>query len=370
MNAAKNPGCASETIHYIHNDLGASQSLLVWRLKNIFMATTRPDDRPVPPRDSDAPADDKAAQFKAGNLLLREIWPDRFPGNAAQSRGREATKRGGTAKRRLGILGRVALQMMQTPAVTIDLVKALCRGEPGRAFTIARHCRQAPVLPELVVSRQYGFFLICNPKVASRSIIAALMGVDRDAELIRDRSFREIYAQYPEMKNYYSFAFVRHPCHRALSLYSEMHFSPERYPAVQRRNKMEKRQYLFDRWYGLAEAGSFDDYCRWLNTPYGADKFADQHFRSQHLCIRLGCGRLPDFVGHFEDIQADLDRIAAHLGMPRLALPMLNTASGWTPTPDAWRAARPQLAAQLTARNKRLLAKRYAEDFKLFGYSP
>ena len=49
----------------------------------------------------------------------------------------------------------------------------------------------------------------------------------------------------------------------------------------------------------------------------------------------------------------------------------MNTMAGWEATPDALKAARSAvMEAHLTERSKALLRTRYAEDFRLFGYSP
>ena len=118
--------------------------------------------------------------------------------------------------------------------------------------------------------------------------MAALRGADPDAERAGERSVSELYALHPEAQEYYSFAFVRHPFSRALSLYHDMLVSPEVYTEEQRLHRGKGIRYLFDSFYGLAEVSSFEDFCRWLNTPYGSDAFADRHFLSQHAQVTLG----------------------------------------------------------------------------------
>ena len=236
---------------------------------------------------------------------------------------------------------------------------------------MARTVARTPdIRAEKIISRKHRYLWVCNPKVGSRSIIAALCSGDPDAEIIKNKSVSEIYALYPEVRDYFSFAFIRHPFDRALSLYSEIHFSPERYQGAQRLHKKEKRQTFFDSCYGLAEANSFDDYCRWLNTPFGSDTCADKHFLSQHLQIRRDDGRLPDFIGRLENIDEDMKRVAMKVGMPP-ELPMLNTMAGWqVERPDALKTARAAMRDHLTERNRALLAARYAADLEMFGYSP
>ncbi len=274
-------------------------------------------------------------------------------------------------KRRLKQAAALTSAPFHHPKVGVDIVGALSRGAFDRALHIARTTTLAQDFgAEKIISRQYRYLWICNPKVASRSIIRALCSADPDAEIIKNKSVSQIYALYPEVRDYFSFAFIRHPFDRALSLYSEIHFSPERYQEAQSQHKKEKRQKFFDQCYGLEDAGSFDEYCQWLNTPYGSDMFADPHFRSQHLMIRLADGRLPDFIGHMESIDEGLRQAAEMVGMPAPELPMLNTMAGWQSSSDALNAARTAMRAHLTARSRELLLERYATDMELGGYSP
>lgn len=260
--------------------------------------------------------------------------------------------------------------IVSNPPVVRDITCALAHGAFNGAWRIARMTSRPPDLgAEKIVSRKYRCLWICNPKVASRSIISALLGADPDVEIIQGECISNVYTMYPEVKDYYSFAFIRNPFGRALSFYREIYFARENYDEEQRRRKEEKRREFFDRVYGLTETDGFDDFCRWLNTRYGSDAFADRHFLSQHLQIRLDGGRMPDFIGRFENLETDWHRVTTRLGMPASALPLLNTIAGWQTTPEALKTARTVAAAHLTKQNKALLRARYVEDFKLGGYS-
>ena len=253
------------------------------------------------------------------------------------------------------------------PTAVKDIALALYRGRFTAAARIARAAARTPDLgAEKVVSRKYRCLYICIPKVASRSIIATLRRADPDAEIIADRSVSAICARRPELRNYYSFAFIRHPFDRALSLYAEMRFFRERFVGAKRQVKAERQQYYTNTFPGLAEIDSFDDYCRWLNTPYASDAFADRHFLSQHAQLRLPGGGAPDYIGRLENIGDDWPQVAARLGLPP-ALPMLNTMAGWQPPdPQAVAAARLALQPHLTAENRALLRARYRADLELY----
>ena len=270
---------------------------------------------------------------------------------------------------RLALVVRAVPRIMSKATILGDMVEALSQGAIDRAKRIAITAAQTPVPNRMFVSRTYGFLWVENPKVATQSTTAALLGVDPHIEIIPGRRALDVYARYPDLRAYYSFAFVRNPFHRAISLYRELHFAHEIYTGKHRRHKAWKRRTFFDRFHGLEETRCFDDYCRWLNTPYASDVFADRHFRSQHLLIRLPNGRLPDFVGRCETLEADWNRVAAHLGMPSPALPMLNTMAGWQAAADTVKSSRSAMEGLLTEPNKALLRTRYAEDFPLGSYS-
>lgn len=257
--------------------------------------------------------------------------------------------------------------------IALDAVRAVSRGAFREALNMARTAMRSPDLgAEKMVSSRYRYLWLCNPKAASRSIMTALRSADPDAEVIRNKSIADVYAMHPQAREYYSFAFLRHPFDRALSSYWEMHFHrrcPERFQRHAKDWKRGEKLRTIARYHGIAETSAFDDFCLWLNTPYGSDAFADRHFLSQHLQISLGNGRLPDFIGRFEHLEADFQRAAEHIGIAASKLPLLNTVAGWQPTPEALQAGRAAVGAHLTERNKALLRARYARDFELGGYS-
>lgn len=255
--------------------------------------------------------------------------------------------------------------------VAREVAAALARGAFDDAKRMARTMsRSSDLRAEKVVSHRHRFVWLCNPKAASRSIKTTLLDADPAAEVHR-ASVPDLYARRPEVRSYYSFAFVRHPFTRALSFHSELHFSPristgEPPPT----SKEAKRRVILALCYGLADTNDFDAYCRWLNTPWGSDAFADRHFLSQHVQIRLDDRRLPDFVGRYESLDTDFRRVAARLGIDAPTLPVLNTLAGWRATPEALASARSAAEARLTEQNKALLRARYAEDLALYGYPP
>ena len=227
---------------------------------------------------------------------------------------------------------------------------ALAGGDDATALKLAATAARGPDRrAEKIVSHRYRFVWICNPKAASRSLIAALRAADPDAVLIRHRTLEEIHARHPETRPYFSFAFLRHPLQRTRSFYADKH-------ALARHDRTAYRWFIRP-CHGVRLGMTFAELCRWLDTPCGADAFADRHWLSQWRQIADERGRLPDFVGRCERLEADWRAISARLGLPPTPLPRLNAGDA-SLLRDA--SSDPEIDA--------LLRRRYARDFEIGGY--
>lgn len=287
------------------------------------------------------------------------------------------------------------------PAVRRPAVRALRRGAFRELARMARTAARSPDRgAEKIVCPRYRFLCLLVPKAASRSLLTVIRDLAPDTDTFFDTDLREVYSEFPEARDYFSFAFVRNPYTRALSLHAELFCQPSVYAAGYDRyrgkrnrtfydpvagrpvrfrapletvaspeKKEEKRRNLFARHYGLEETRDFDDFCDWLHSPWGSDEHADRHFLSQHRQVRLEDGSLPDFVGRVERFAEGLEEVGRRLGLPVPALPLLNTMAGWQSTPEELEAAQREAGKQLTERNRRLLRSRYAADFSLGGYA-
>ena len=221
------------------------------------------------------------------------------------------------------------------------IAAALDAGDLEAVRAMARTAaRRADLRAEKIVSRRHRFVWIANPKAGSRSLIAALLAADPDALLVREATLAEVYAAFPAARAYFSFAFVRHPVDRAVSCHGD-----------KARGTGNVSLAAFA---GLEAGMDLEAFCAWLATPWGSDAFADRHWLAQDVLLReRPGGRLPDFVGRFERLDADARAVAGGLGLRLPGLARLN------PGP----AARPPSAAA-----RALLARRYARDLDVFGY--
>ena len=252
-------------------------------------------------------------------------------------------------------LGRLARWLAASPTpehrqIASLLADAIAAGDDAAALALVSTAGCRPdVRAEKIVSRRYRYLWIGNPKVASRSMIAALRAVDSEAELFRGRTLDEVLRMRPQARDYCRFAFIRHPADRAYSFYADKH-------ALASKDR-DARRWFVGRYHGLRTGMEFTEVCRWLDTPCGSDAFADRHWLSQHRQIRGGDGRLPDFLGRYERLDADWRAIAEELRMPYRALPWLNARAPGAAADGA-----------MDGETARLLRRRYAEDFRLGGY--
>lgn len=251
-----------------------------------------------------------------------------------------------------GLMARLASSpVAEHRHIATALKNAMEAGNSSAALALVSTAGRRPDRrAEKIVSHRYRFLWICNPKVASRSLIRAIRSADPRATLIRNRTLDDLFAQRPVLQRYLTFAFVRHPVTRVCSFYADKHWL-----ALHDRNVY---RWFVEPWHGLRLGMAFEEFCQWLATPAGSDVFADRHWLSQHLQLCTQDGRFPDFVGRWETIDRDWRELTSQVGMPYHPLPRLNARVPSAPVPDL--AGAPDITS--------LLRRRYAEDYRLWGY--
>jgi len=100
---------------------------------------------------------------------------------------------------------------------------------------------------------------------------------------------------------------------------------------------------------------SFEDFARAVcRIP---DYDANVHFKAQVRFIKDTKGRvIPDFIGRFESLGSDFEKVCTRVGLEGQSLAHLQ-ASEHAP-----------YAEYYTNKLRTLVAKRYAEDIRCFGY--
>lgn len=235
-------------------------------------------------------------------------------------------------------------------ALGCALSDALLARDGQMALTLARMLSAGPDLAtERLVSYRYRWLWLSVPKAASRSLIRTLRHADPESELFKTHTVRDMYRAMPELRDYFSFAFIRHPVGRAVSCFrflSSLDAGSEFGRAM--RAILQRRGRVYD------HLDCFSSFCRFLDSPLGADAVADRHWLSQHVQIRLPDNRLPDFIGRIETLDADWRALAERIRMTLPPLPKINESSG--------------KQVVVARRDAELLRRRYAEDWRIGGY--
>jgi hypothetical protein len=191
------------------------------------------------------------------------------------------------------------------------------------------------------------------PKVATRSMLTALQSATPETQksnVILEVDIRTLLKDLPEVSEYFKFTFVRNPYSRVASCYREK--IKHGHPRKQARHLHNRRN---------LEAGmSFTAFAEWLNSPEGSDSVADRHWMSQYRILALDeAGVIEyDFIGRFERLARDYDRL---INLSGLKLPPLSHRLR-TQAPDEYRNL-------YDDHSRELIARRYARDIELFGYT-
>jgi hypothetical protein len=218
----------------------------------------------------------------------------------------------------------------------------------------------------MIISEKYKFVFIEIPKTGTTSIRSKLStyGLNEmqinDPEISRhtaawaaERSLGKMGLKWDEM---FKFAFVRNPWDRCISTYHNAittDYDNESIPLDVRNWRRSVR-----------DAGNFESYALGLMTGQSlqSDYVYDRRRRSrylwQHKKLKV------DFIGHYETLQDDFDKICKRLGLPQSNLEQLNASHD----PDTG-SPKKHYATYYNELTKALVKKKYKQDIDVFGYT-
>ncbi|TVQ46862.1 MAG: hypothetical protein EA365_04210 [Gloeocapsa sp. DLM2.Bin57] len=154
----------------------------------------------------------------------------------------------------------------------------------------------------------------------------------------------------PELfKQYFKFTFVRNPWDRLVSNYT--YFLRSDHVNASQPSKATKF---------LTNYQDFESFVIDLENPQMREYlFTLGHFRPQYEFIcDYKLNLLVDYLGYFETLQEDFDKIVIKLNRPELELPYLNPSKKGKDYKDYY-----------TDRTKKIVGELYKTDIDLFGYS-
>lgn len=192
-------------------------------------------------------------------------------------------------------------------------------------------------------NHKYKCIFIHIPKTAGTSLGRTIFE-NRDPSVSHvDAFYYEVFE--PQLfREYFKFTFVRNPWDRLVSNYNYFLKQP---------SQLREKQFLdtFE---------NFDHFANALEKPEVEQKmFTMYHFRPQYQFIcDLKRNLVVDYLGYFETINEDFNKIVARLNRPELQLPHLNESKKGLDYREFY-----------TEKTKKIVEKLYPEDIKLFGYN-
>lgn len=216
-------------------------------------------------------------------------------------------------------------------------------------------------------SDQYKFIYYSVPKVACTTIktcIAKLenietenLGVHQKNAAIKRLTIKGSNAN--RYKDYYRFSFVRNPWDRLFSCYKNKVYDPPRFFPKSNPYHNEKGEFKdFIRRYGNLNFRNmqFEDFINFVvKTP---DYLCDPHFLPQHYFFET---EKLNFLGRFENFQPDMLSILRKIA-PDFDASDITAEKKQSSSPGNYKDA-------YNNKMRALVAEKYEQDIKLFGYT-
>ena len=200
-----------------------------------------------------------------------------------------------------------------------------------------------------MISDRYRCIFIHIPRTAGSAIEKALVGrdwwfVNPFTKHLTARQARLLYGKR-RWCEYFSFAFVRNPWDKLVSMWESNFYRRQR-----------RKLKTFKKFVREVNRNPFEQHTLHYHqilelTPDAQLSPWDSFMRS-----RLGQARVK-FVGRFESLQVDMERVCAEIGIPAVQLPVVNRSD-----------RRQQYREYYDDETIKIVADRFATDIKLFDY--
>ena len=194
---------------------------------------------------------------------------------------------------------------------------------------------------------RYRCIFVHVPKAAGISVARALFG-NLGGGHNPIAVYRYVFSE-AEFQSYFKFTFVRNPWDRTLSAFRFL-----------TGGGMDPADRAWSESHLAAYADFSDFVVRGLRKPQviSYDHFIPQH---EFVCLPYGGEIAVDFVGHFESLAADFERVKKRLGVGHdVALPRENATPG-KPVSD--------YRSFYNSETKEIVSEVYRKDIELFGYT-
>lgn len=184
------------------------------------------------------------------------------------------------------------------------------------------------------------------PKTAGNSIMRAFWPDAIQSEFLhghdtRNKEYR-FFKDTVRYRDQFTFCFVRNPWDRVVSAYHYLQAGGGCSADAE-----DARRFV-------APYADFNQFVR--RGRWKSGLLQQIHFRPQYEWCVSRRGALPDFVGRFENLQADFNRVCARIGIEPVTLPHSNKAK------------HAHYTKYYNRRTSGIVAKYYKKDIAYFGY--
>ncbi len=209
----------------------------------------------------------------------------------------------------------------------------------------------------MLISRSKKFLFIHIQKTAGRSFEAVLKDNIPDLENFMGTHDHALWAREQigdEWQDYYKVAFVRNPWDRLVSWYTMI---KEKGTLTWQKRIFGKRRYNDLTQYVLANSNSFEEFLyKCTETIDDIDgKKSILYNQLDYLTDEEGA-LIVDFVGRFEDLNGDSNKVFQNLGLDKVSLPHKNSSK------------HRDYRTYYTEETREEVGRRYARDIEFFGY--
>lgn len=152
-----------------------------------------------------------------------------------------------------------------------------------------------------------------------------------------------------QIDQYYKFSFVRNPWDMTVSMYNYLWKTERPWPKKWRRNNNNFSKLSFEEW--VTHSSFLAPTIRTLDVNArhnGQDGDFSSWLTSEKYTL--------DFIGKFENLQGDFNKICDKIGMPQQQLPHVNKSRG------------KHYTEYYNDETRQIVAEKYAKDIEYFGY--
>ena len=172
-----------------------------------------------------------------------------------------------------------------------------------------------------------------------------LTGNDRlDPEpKVHHQTYSEVIKGDDKLREYFSFAFVRNPWERLLSGFMDFKF---------KREKNYSGKITYDKPM-IADETTFSQFVEELESSWF---YTDVHFKKQVLFLESESGKRIDFIGKYENLKQDFQKVCNLVGVQNLGLGHHRGTS------------HDHYTRYYNSRTKNIVGDLFSEDIREFGY--